>query len=150
MWSCSVFTVLREYMYTHTHTGHLTLRNIISMNILSTVKLVHVHKKYPRDKQNVVIIHRKSLYTGLITWKMWKLPVTHGPYKQVVFIYRWSLRRFHCIKKLQNVFNRFSREITIRSSGWSKCVSHDFSTCRIFTVPKLGSILLRHLLPRPQ
>ncbi len=76
-------------MYTHTHLGHLTLRNIISMNILSTVKLVHVHKNYPRDKQNVVTTHRKSLYmlyTGLITWNMWKVSVAHGPYKQVVFI----------------------------------------------------------------
>ncbi len=33
-----------------------------------TVK--HVYKDHPRDQQNIVLIHRWSLYAGLITWKV--------------------------------------------------------------------------------
>ena len=49
-----------------------------------TVKLVY--KDHPRDQQNIVLIHRWSLYTGSITWTVytWGL-LTCGLYKQVVF-----------------------------------------------------------------
>ncbi len=57
-----------------------------------TVKLVY--KDHPRDQQNVVLIHRWSLYAGSITWKGYTWgPVNCGLYKQVVFIYRWSLEQ---------------------------------------------------------
>ena len=51
-----------------------------------------VYKDHPRDQQTVVLIHRWSLYAGSITWKVypWGL-VKCSLYKQVVFIYRWSL-----------------------------------------------------------
>ena len=44
----------------------------------------------------MVLIHRWSLYVGLITWKIYRY--TWGPvkcciYQQVVFIYRWSLEQ---------------------------------------------------------
>ncbi len=41
------------------------------------------------DQQNVVLIHRWSLYTGSIRWKayLWG-PVKCGLYRQVVLIYR--------------------------------------------------------------
>ncbi len=57
-----------------------------------TVKLVY--KDHPRDQRNVVLIHRWSLYEGLIAWKVYTMgPVKCGLYKQVVFIYRWSLEQ---------------------------------------------------------
>ncbi len=58
----------------------------------NTVKLAY--KDHSGGQQNVVLMHRWSLYAGLITWIVytWE-PVTHGPYKQVVFIYRWSLEQ---------------------------------------------------------
>ncbi len=34
-----------------------------------TVKLVY--KDHPRDEENVVVIHRWSLYAGSITWKVY-------------------------------------------------------------------------------
>ncbi len=42
----------------------------------------------------MVLIHRWSLYAGSIAWKvyLWVL-VKCGLYKQVVFIYRWSLEQ---------------------------------------------------------
>ncbi len=45
-----------------------------------------VYKDHPRNQQNVVLIHRWSLYAGLIAWKVhiWK-PVN------VVLISRWYL-----------------------------------------------------------
>ncbi len=50
-----------------------------------TVKLVY--KDRLRDQQNVVLIHRWSLYVGSITWKIYPWgPVQCGLYKQVVFI----------------------------------------------------------------
>ncbi len=51
-----------------------------------------LYKDHPRDQQSMVLIHRWSLYAGLITWKvyLWGL-VKCGLYKQVVFIYTWSL-----------------------------------------------------------
>ena len=54
-----------------------------------TVKLVYL-QDHPRDQQNVVLIHRWSLYAGLATWIVYYQRL--GKYgKQVVFIYRWSL-----------------------------------------------------------
>ncbi len=54
-----------------------------------TVKLAY--KDHPRDQQNVIPIHRWSLYAGSIIWKvyLWE-PVKCGHYKQVVLIYRGS------------------------------------------------------------
>ncbi len=58
----------------------------------TTVKLVY--KDHPRDQQNVVLIHRWSLYARSIVWKVYTWgPVKCGLYKQVVFIYRWSLEQ---------------------------------------------------------
>ena len=56
-----------------------------------------VHADHPKGQQNVVLTHRWSLYTGSITWKVypWE-PVKCGLYKQVVFIYRWSLEQVNC------------------------------------------------------
>ena len=57
-----------------------------------TVKLVY--KDHPRDQQNVLLIHRWSLYAGLIAWRVYTMgPVKCGLYKQVVFIYRWCLEQ---------------------------------------------------------
>ncbi len=57
-----------------------------------TVKLVY--KDHHRDQQNVVLIHRWSLYAGPITQKVYQWrPVKCGLYKQVVLIYRWSLEQ---------------------------------------------------------
>ena len=57
-----------------------------------TVKLVPVYKDHPRDQQNMVLIHRWSLYAGSITLQVYAWgPAKCGLYKQVVFIYRWSL-----------------------------------------------------------
>ncbi len=59
---------------------------------LGTVK--RVFKDHPRDQQNVVLIHRWFLYAGSMTWKVYAWgPVKCGLYKQVVFIYRWSLEQ---------------------------------------------------------
>ncbi len=45
-----------------------------------------VYKDHPRDQQNVVLIHRWSLYAGSITWEVYPWgPVKCGLYKQVVF-----------------------------------------------------------------
>ncbi len=53
-----------------------------------------VYKDHPRDQQNVVLIHRWSLYADSIAWKVYPWgPVKCGLYKQVVFIYRWSLEQ---------------------------------------------------------
>ncbi len=57
-----------------------------------TVNLVY--KDHPRDQENVVFIHRWSLYAGSIKWKVYTWgPVKCGLYKQVVFIYRWSVEQ---------------------------------------------------------
>ncbi len=57
-----------------------------------TVKFVY--KDHPRDQQNVVLIHRWALYAGSIAWKIYpRGPAKCGLYKQVVFIYRWSLEQ---------------------------------------------------------
>ncbi len=46
------------------------------------------------DQQHVLPIHRWSLYTGSITWKVYTGgPTKCGLYKEVVFIYRWSLEQ---------------------------------------------------------
>ncbi len=57
-----------------------------------TMKLFY--KDHARDQQNVVLIHRWSLYTGIIAWKTytWR-PVKCCLYKQVVFIYNGSLNQ---------------------------------------------------------
>ena len=53
-----------------------------------------VYKDQPGDQQNVVLIHRWSLYAGSITRKVYPWgPVKCGLYKQVVLIYRWSLEQ---------------------------------------------------------
>ncbi len=46
------------------------------------------YKDHARDQQNdVVLIHRLSLYVGSITWKVYPWgPVIYGRYKQVFFI----------------------------------------------------------------
>ncbi len=50
----------------------------------TTVELVY--KDHPRDQQNVVFIHRGSLYAGSIAWKIYTWgTVKCGLYKQVVF-----------------------------------------------------------------
>ncbi len=53
--------------------------------ILCTVKLVLAYKDHPWDQQDVVLIHRWSLYAGSTTWIVyhWR-PVKCGLYKQVV------------------------------------------------------------------
>ena len=60
-----------------------------------------LYKDHLRDQQNIVLIHRWSLYAASIKWQVyiWML-VTCGLYKQagglciqVVFIYRWSLEQ---------------------------------------------------------
>ncbi len=47
------------------------------------------------DQQNVVLIHRWSLYTaGSIAWKVYTWgPVKCRFYKQVLFIYMWCLEQ---------------------------------------------------------
>ncbi len=54
-----------------------------------------VYKDHHRDPQNMVVIHRWSLYAGTVTWEVYPpgLAVKCGLYKQVVVIYRWSLQR---------------------------------------------------------
>ncbi len=61
----------------------------IYMYISTTVKLVY--KYCPRDKQNVVLIHRGSLCGGSTASKVYSWgPLKCGLYEQAVFIYRWS------------------------------------------------------------
>ncbi len=51
-------------------------------------------KDHPRDQQNVVLIHRWSIYAGSVTFKLYPWgPVKCGLYKQVIFIYRLSLEQ---------------------------------------------------------
>ena len=72
-----------------------------TMHLRSTVKLVY--KDYPRDQQNVVPIHRWSLYAGSIAWKIYTWgPVKCGLYKQVVFVCRWSLEQVWLYVYLEN------------------------------------------------
>ena len=62
------------------------------INILHTHQNLYICKDHPRDQQNVVLIHRWSLYAGPIILKVYLWgPVKRGLYKQVVLIYRWSL-----------------------------------------------------------
>ena len=72
----------------------------ISLNILVTGTLrsrksysdTSIYKDHPdpRNQQTVVLIHRRSV--GSIAWRVYLLgPVKCGLYKQVVFMYRWSL-----------------------------------------------------------
>ncbi len=50
----------------------------------NTVKFVY--KDHPRDQQNMVLIHRWSLYAGSIAWKLYSCGlVKRSLYKQVVF-----------------------------------------------------------------
>ncbi len=74
------------------HRGYDPTQKQGSLLYVITVKLVY--KDHPGGQQNVVLIHRWSLYTGSITWKVhhWG-PVKSGLCKQVVFIYRWSLEQ---------------------------------------------------------
>ena len=58
----------------------------------NTVKLVY--KDHPMHQQDMVLIQRWSLYAGSITLTVYLWgPVKCGLYKQVVFIYRWSLEQ---------------------------------------------------------
>ncbi len=58
----------------------------------NTVKLVY--KDHSRDQQDMALIHRWPLYAGSTTWKVYPCgPVNCGLYKQVVFMYRWSLEQ---------------------------------------------------------
>ena len=58
--------------------------------VVYTVKLVY--KDHRRDQHNLVLIYRWSLKAGSITWKVYPWGCIHcGLYKQVVFIYTWSL-----------------------------------------------------------
>ncbi len=62
------------------------------MFIRDTVKVAH--KDHPREQHNVVLIHRWSLYADLTTWKVYHYGlIKYVLYKQVVFIYRWSLEQ---------------------------------------------------------
>ena len=64
----------------------------LDWSITCTVKLVY--KDHPRDQQSVVLIHMWSLYAGSTVQKVYTWgPVKCGLYKQVVFIYRWSLEQ---------------------------------------------------------
>ncbi len=63
------------------------------MRVTVTVELVN--KDYLRDQHYVVLIHRWSLYAGLVTRKIytWE-PLKFGPYnRQVVFIYKCSFEQ---------------------------------------------------------
>ncbi len=65
--------------------SHKTEYSCSDFVMWNTVK--RVHKDHP-----AILIHRWSLYAGSITWKVYPWgPVKCGLYKQVVFIYRWSL-----------------------------------------------------------
>ncbi len=45
-----------------------------------------VYKGHPRDEQNVVLIHRWSLYAVSLAWKVYTwVPVKCSLYKQMVF-----------------------------------------------------------------
>ncbi len=59
----------------------------LRLAMAGTVKLMY--KDYPKDQQNVALIHRWSLYTGAIPWTVypWVL-VKCGLYKQLVFLQR--------------------------------------------------------------
>ena len=52
------------------------------------------YKDHTKEQQSVIIIHRRSLYAASITWKVYTFwSVNCSLYKQVVFIYRWSLEQ---------------------------------------------------------
>ncbi len=64
-------------------------RKCILITNTCTVKLVY--KDHHTDEENVVLIHRWSLYAGSIAWKIYMEDIyTRGP-ANVVFISRWSL-----------------------------------------------------------
>ncbi len=68
------------------------------------------YKEHHSDQQYIVLLHRWSLYiisTNIENTQYYKF----GPYKQVVFIYRWSLEevwlyvqliQLHCMCDAQN------------------------------------------------
>ncbi len=61
---------------------------------LTTVTVKLYIKTNPRDQQKVVLIHRWSLYAGSIAWKVYAGGhINCGLYKQMIFIYRWSLEQ---------------------------------------------------------
>ena len=74
---CTLYTMHRSSQNPHIQGKHHECTNFQKK---STVKLVY--KDQPRDQQNVVLIHRWSLYRGRIAWKVctWG-PVTCGLYK---------------------------------------------------------------------
>ncbi len=65
---------------------------MINYHLKNKITAKLVYKAHPRDLEIVVLIHRWSLYTGSITWKVypWRC-VKCGLYKQVVFRYWWYL-----------------------------------------------------------
>ncbi len=81
---CNLANYYTDYYYRYIP----TVSNTIQWNLYNYIKY------QPRDQQNVVLIHRWSLYAGSIAWKIYTWgPVKCGLYKQVVFIYRWSLEQ---------------------------------------------------------
>ena len=65
--------------------------NVVLVIFCFTVKLAH--KDQPKDKQNVVLIHRWSFYAGSVAWKVYIWGTVYCLYKQVVFMHRWSLEQ---------------------------------------------------------
>ncbi len=79
-----------------------------------------VYKDHPRDQQNAVLIHRWSLYTGSITWEVYPCwPVKCGLYKQVVFIYRWSL---------EQVWLYMNRRSVLKFDFWKTAIARNDPT----------------------
>ncbi len=84
--------IYRDYAERPRHHTVCLLWYYYAHNSVNTVKLVY--KDHPRDQQNMVLIHRWSLYTGSISWTVYTSGLLKcGLYKQVVFICRWSLEQ---------------------------------------------------------
>ena len=80
-----------------------------------------LHKDHHRDEENVVFIHRWSLYAG-------------GLYKQVAFIYRWSLEQVSLYIHDSNRFiTTYSNCIMKRVSGYSESYMQFVTKIRLTT-----------------
>ena len=104
----------------------------------NTVKLVY--KDHPRDQQSVILIHRWSLYAGYITWKVypWGL-VKCGLYKQVVFIYRWSLEQVQLQYILLYIFDKYLRIVILR--GFTIIILYPYELLMALHMQVAGNIL---------
>ncbi len=70
-------------------------------NYLGSFTVKIVYKDHPRDQQNVVLIHRWSLYAGSIAWKVYTLiSVECDLYKQVSLCTSSLYSRFNCTGKM--------------------------------------------------